>query len=54
MIWLFFFLSEEQGCEPDLSHVCCKLTNIISKFNKMKFIIRTQRSSTHGLDGSMT
>jgi hypothetical protein len=47
----FLFSLEDQGYEPAISHVCCKITNIRIKFNNIKFIIRTQRLIKNGLDG---
>jgi hypothetical protein len=45
------FSLEDQGYEPAISHVCCKITNIRIKLNNIKFIIRTQRLMKNGLDG---
>jgi hypothetical protein len=47
----FLCALEDQGYEPAISHVCCKITNIRIKFNNIKFIIKTQRLIKNGLDG---
>ena len=47
------FLLEEQGYEPAISHVCCKITNRRFKFAKLKFTPKTQQLLKHVLDGSI-
>ena len=49
----FLFSLEDRGYEPAISHVCCKITSIRINFNKIKFIIKTQRLIKNGLDGSI-
>ena len=49
----FLFALEDQGYEPSISHVCCKITSIRINFYKIKFIKQTQRLIKHGLDGSI-
>ena len=44
---------EEQGYEPAISHVCCKLTNTRFKFDKLKLIVRTQNLISNELEGSV-
>ena len=49
----FLFSLEDQGYSSDISHTCCKISNIRLKLNKIKFIIRTQQLIKNGLDGSI-
>ena len=50
---MFYFLVEDHGYAPDISHVCCRITNIRFNFNKLELIIRTRRLIKPGLDGSV-
>ena len=49
----FLFTLEDQGYSSDISHTCCKVSNIRLKLNKIQFIIRTQQLIKNGLDGSI-
>ena len=52
-VWIFLFSLEYQGYASDISHTCCKITNIRLKLNKINLISITQQVIKHGLDGSI-
>ena len=41
-------LLQEQGYEPPISHVCCKVPNLKIKIDKLKLTIRTQHLIKNG------
>ena len=42
---------KKAGYEPQVSYECGRITRLVSKFNKITFIIKTQQLITSSIDG---